>query len=348
MQAKRRSTARGGAVALLGLAVLALHLLLLHGVWPLPAPPGASGTVALQVRRIAAASPPVAEVPAVPEPAPAAPPPVAAAVRPQVPVKAPPPSPAVQAPVPMPAPAPAPSGEAPAPSGEAPWPVYATRLPEAAELHYRVQRGDRVGSAQLQWQPGDAGYRLRLDTRWPGQAPRGLASHGRVDAEGVAPVRHAELQRAREVRAVNFQREAGRITFSGPQLAYELQPGAQDRLSWLIQLPAILQADATLARQGTTVRIFVVGTRGDAEPWRFEVQAHEALELPAGAVARALYLRREPTRPYDTRVEVWLDPAREHLPVRARFTTVPGGVPLQMDLASAAAEDLEIGAPAPR
>ena len=44
------------------------------------------------------------------------------------------------------------------------------RLPEAAELHYRVQRGDRVGSAQLQWQPGDAGYRLRLDTRWPGQA----------------------------------------------------------------------------------------------------------------------------------------------------------------------------------
>ena len=85
------------------------------------------------------------------------------------------------------------------------------------------------------------------------------------------------------------------------------------------------------------MRIFVVGTRGDAETWRFEVQAHEALELPAGAGGEGPDLRREPTRPYDTRVEVWLDPAREHLPVRARFTTVPGGVPPQMDLASAAA-----------
>ena len=63
---------------------------------------------------------------------------------------------------------------------------------------------------------------------------------------------------------------------------------------------------------------------------------HEALELPAGAVARALQLRREPTRPYDTRVEVWLDPARQHLPVRAVFTTLPGGQPLQLELAALA------------
>lgn len=323
MQAQRHPVSRSGAVALLCLGVLSLHLALLQRLWPPPARAGASGTVALQIRSIAAPPPaPVAEAALAPT-APPAPP-----VRTRAPTKA----------------APPPAAAAPQPSGQAPWPVYATRLPAAAELHYRVQRGDSVGSARLQWQAGDAGYLLRLDTQWPGQAPRGAASRGLIDGDGVAPLRHTELQREREVRAVNFQREAGRITFSGPQLAHDLRPGAQDRLSWLIQLPAILQADAALARPGMSLQIFVVGTRGDAEPWQFEVQGEEALNLPAGTVARALQLRREPTRPYDTRVEVWLDPARQYLPVKVVFTTVPGGAPLQMELADA----LEFGGAAPR
>ena len=313
---------RGGAWALLCGTVWLLHLLLLRGLWPAPVPPGAAASHALQVRMVAAA-PPSAE--------PALPP---------VPVPLPPPRTAAKA-----APAPAPVQAAPpvAPSGGSPWPVYATRLPVAAELHYRLQRGDSVGSAHLSWQPGDADYALRLDLDWPGQASRGTASRGLIDAEGVAPVRHTELQRAREVRAANFQREAGRITFSGPQLAYDLRPGAQDRLSWLIQLPAIVEADAALARPGASVQIFVVGARGDAEAWRFDVQGREALALPAGSVAQALHLRREPTRPYDSRVEVWLDPARQHLPVRAIFTTVPGGVPLEWALADAGLETAAAG-----
>jgi len=134
---------------------------------------------------------------------------------------------------------------------------------------------------------------------------------------------------------------------SSPQVAYSLPPGAQDRLSWMTQLPAILEADAALARDCAVVTLFVAGTRGDAEPWRFEVLGHEALELPAGTVARALQLRREPTRPYDTRVEVWLDPARQHLPVRAVFTTLPGGQTLQLELV-ALDSGLEIDAAAPR
>jgi hypothetical protein len=51
-------------------------------------------------------------------------------------------------------------------------------------------------------------------------------------------------------------------------------------------------------------------------------------------VPDALRLSREPDRPYDTRVEVWLDPARQHLPVRALFTTIPGGQPLELMLSA--------------
>ncbi len=322
MRSLRRSP-RVAACALLALAVLLLHGLVLQALQPPPAvlAPVASRGAVVALRLIAPPPPVAAPAPpvvvAVPEPKPAAPRPRALAA-PQRPAVAAP-EPAVEA---------------------AALPVYATRLPAAAHLHYRLQRGDAVGAARLQWQREAGDYLLRLDTDWPGQPAAGSASRGLIDAEGVAPVRHAELKRAREVRAANFQREAGRITFSGPQLAYALPPGAQDRLSWMIQLPGVVEADAGLARAGAQVTLFVVGTRGDAEPWRFEVLGREALQLPAGEVPQALRLKREPTRPYDTRVEVWLDPARQHLPVRAVFTTLPGGQPLEMAL--------EIDAAAPR
>jgi hypothetical protein len=65
--------------------------------------------------------------------------------------------------------------------------------------------------------------------------------------------------------------------------------------------------------------MFVAGSRGDAEVWVFTALAQETLDLPAGTVPAALHLRREPRRAYDQQVEVWLDPARHHLPVRARL-----------------------------
>jgi hypothetical protein len=45
-----------------------------------------------------------------------------------------------------------------------------------------------------------------------------------------------------------------------------------------------------------------------------------------------LSLRREPRKPYDTQVEVWLDPGRQHLPVRMRLTTLPGGDSTELQL----------------
>jgi len=309
-------------VAALGLllAVVGLHGLLFEWLQPPDAPPPALPRPgpALQVRALPPPAVAVAEAPHPEPPAVATPPPVRRA----------PAAPAAAEPAPA---------EPPAPAGAPPLPVYATRLPGPVQLAYQLQRGERQGHAWLRWQPETGAYRLQLETEWTGQPAQGSSSHGLLDADGVAPVRHAELRKAREVRAANFQREAGRITFSGPSAVHALVPGAQDRLSWLIQLPAIVEADTALARPGQRVVLLVVGTRGDAEPWQFEVEGREALQLPAGPVPDALRLKREPTRPYDSRVEVWLDPARAHLPVRAVFTLLPGGQPLAMELAAAQA-----------
>ena len=198
-------------------------------------------------------------------------------------------------------------------------PVYATRLPAPATLQYEWRRGGGRSRAELQWRPDDGRYQLALRGQAPGAPPIGWSSQGGFDAAGIAPERYAESRRGREMRAANFQREAGRITFSGPAVEYPLLPGAQDRLSWMIQLAAVLAANPALAVVDAQVSMWVVGTRGDADAWTFTVIAIEDIELPAGLVRGAVHLRREPHRPYDTRVETWLDPARQHLPVRTRL-----------------------------
>ena len=91
----------------------------------------------------------------------------------------------------------------------------------------------------------------------------------------------------------------------------------------MLQLPAVMEAEPALREPGSEVLIFVAGTRGDGQVWTFTVQGRQDLEAPAGPVAGALHLRRAAARPYDTQVDVWLDPARHHLPVRVLMQFPP-------------------------
>jgi hypothetical protein len=217
-------------------------------------------------------------------------------------------------------PAPTASRAPPAPGGT-PLPAYATRPPPPMTLHYSVRQGGATSQALLRWYPAGDRYRLTLERS--GQAALGSDSQGRLGAAGLAPERYVESRRGREQRAVNFQHEAGRITFSGPQLQYPLLPGAQDRLSWMLQLPAVLEAGPALRELGSEVLIFVAGAGGDGQVWTFTVQDRQDLEAPAGPVAGALHLRRAAARPYDAQIDVWLDPARHHLPVRVQMRYPP-------------------------
>ena len=340
---------RPRALAALGVAVgvVALHALLL-GRLPQTPGPARAGLAALQVRQVwrplampamARDAPTLGLPPARPSLAPLPAPSVAAAT-PRVPASAPIAVAAAATPkVPAaatrlsttdtgtPAAVAAPAGaliditditESTQAAGQPP-PVYATQLPPAVTLQYAVRRAGptRPGlQAELRWRPDDGRYTLSL-----GFAAIGWASVGALDLHGLAPERHVETRRGRELRAVNFQRDSARITFSGPPAQHALLPGVQDRLSWMLQLPAVIAANPGLAEAGAEVLLQVVGVRGDAAVWRFAVQGREDIDLPGGVVAGALHLRREPQRPYDTRVDVWLDPARHHLPVRVHLQT---------------------------
>jgi hypothetical protein len=201
-------------------------------------------------------------------------------------------------------------------------PTYATRLPPAGAFAYELRQGGLVGRSELHWQPEAEGrWTARLHSEAFGRPLVQWDSRGGLDAAGLAPERFVEGRRGRDLRAANFQRAAGRITFSGPPVVHPLVPGAQDRLSWLVQLAGIVEAaPEAFAAPGAGIEVFVVGARGEGEVWRFTVQGRAPLDLPAGRVEAALHLVREAERPWDTRAEVWLDPARSHWPVRVRWS----------------------------
>lgn len=192
-----------------------------------------------------------------------------------------------------------------------PLPVYATSIPEPVRIAYALRRGESEGSAELAWQHDGSRYEARLDGTI-GSSRLEWASIGELDAAGIAPLRYTSRRKARTLQAVNFQRGSGRITFSGPGVEHPLAPGAQDRLTWIVQLAAI--ARVRTLRPGDRLSMQVAGVGGEADVWTFLVD----FEPPSAEGGPALLrIVREALRPWDLRAEVWIDPSRGHWPVRA-------------------------------
>lgn len=209
--------------------------------------------------------------------------------------------------------------------GGSPLPVYATRLPtQPFKLDYRVERGDEAGTGQLSLDfDKKGGYRARFAGSVGDKPLQDWVSTGQFDRAGVAPQRMVERQRMVELRALNFQRDQGVISQSSSVRAWALAAGAQDRVSLLLQLMAVAQAQPEGLSAGQRIRLQVGFVRGEPGEWVFEVVGHEKLE-PNGAPIDTVHLVREPERPYDLRMDVWLARQAGHLPVGLRLAQVPG------------------------
>lgn len=213
----------------------------------------------------------------------------------------------------------------------APPPVWEARLPGDFVAQYRLQRGDEPArDVTLRFEVGEGRYALQLLAA--GSPGPEQTSQGRLEATGLAPERYLDRRRARAAAAANFDPARARITYSGAPRAQPLFPGAQDRLSWIVQLAAVVQADPARWQERARLPIYVTGARGDAQLWVFTVQARVPQDGPGGLAHELLHLVREPERPYDLRVQVWLDPARQHLPARLQLSPVPAGRPLNWTL----------------
>lgn len=177
-----------------------------------------------------------------------------------------------------------------------------------AEWHYRLRQAGQDGEASLSWQPAaDGSYVLRLSRRVGERSLPDLESLGHTSRAGLLPDRFALQRGGRDRQAINFDQEQGQVSFSASPAQWQLQAGTQDRLSWWLQLAALVQAGPTPVA-GTRWRVWVAGLRGELREWTFEL----AEDGPS------LHLRRLPLGPEDPGVELWLDPAQGFWPVRLR------------------------------
>jgi len=315
-----------------GAAVLSAHVLLLQlGASPPGVAPARSAAIEVRLLALAAPAPapPIAAAPAVPAPMPAPPTRVAPAPKASASPREATPAKVALAPAMRHEGAAARASVAPPPAVPAP-----IRVPPSTELVYALQRGVQSGEARLSWRAEGERYALSLQAALPSGREIEHYSEGGFDAAGIAPLRLADRRRGRDVRAANFQREQGKVTFSGPRWELPLEAGTQDRVSWLVQLVALVGAVPEGLREGTELAMWVVGARGAASHWRFEVRGLQRVSLEAQSV-ETWWLVREPAHPYDLRVEVWLDPQQAYWPLKLRQTQIPGGEPLDWSLRAA-------------
>jgi len=201
---------------------------------------------------------------------------------------------------------------------------YQVRMPPPARLTYAVTRtrpgrAPQAGDeAQLVWEAGAGRYQLRVE------GVLGLLeSEGGGDDAGIAPVQASEHQDDGSDRITRFDRAAGRIASNGADDPLYL--GSQDRASLLMQLAGMGMA-APEQMQGV-IEVMVGGPDG-AQATRFEVMGPERLATGAGSLATVRLA--EVTEPGRRRLELWLAPERNWMPVQLRVTEPDGSVANQV------------------
>ncbi|HKX42781.1 MAG TPA: DUF3108 domain-containing protein, partial [Burkholderiaceae bacterium] len=208
-------------------------------------------------------------------------------------------------------------------SGDEPIPHYRTRMPGSTTLRYQVSRGVLHGSGELQWRPQGNQYELKLESKLGGMTLLTQVSSGGFDADGIAPVRFTDTRIRRATVAANFQRDAGKVTFSNSSQELALVPGVQDRVSWMVQLAAIVAAQPNLRVQGAKVVMQVVGANADASIWAFRCVGTETITTEIGAIDALKFVREPRAGAYDTTAQAWLDPKHHFLPARATLRSGP-------------------------
>jgi hypothetical protein len=172
------------------------------------------------------------------------------------------------------------------------------------------------GSGLLSWKSDGNNYVLSLEATALVVFSRTEKSAGQMSAQGLAPQRYSSVRTGRSEQATHFRSDIGKIQFSSNKPDAVLLPGAQDRLSALVQLAGILGGDPERYKTGDLIHMQVAGL-DSAEDWEFSLQGTSDITLPT-ANMQALKLSRSPRNEFDQRLEIWLSPQLGYLPIRIR------------------------------
>jgi hypothetical protein len=195
-------------------------------------------------------------------------------------------------------------------------PARATYVYLTSGSEYKVLTGE----TSIAWSlAADGRYEARLTTIALGITVLELVSTGQVRRFGLAPERYTQKRFRRSAEAANFDWSARRVTFSTRSFERELREGIQDRLSFQFQLMVLAQRLPERFHAGAAVEFPVAGPDG-VDIYAFLVGEEETIATELGAFAARKVERPRGVGGADSRIEVWLAPALQWLPVKLRFT----------------------------
>ena len=212
---------------------------------------------------------------------------------------------------------------------------YKVALPPPADITLDVARTDAKGTnwsgeALLSWRRTPSGYRVSVEAGIRVVFARvnllTLTSEGTVGDEGFVPILMTEKRRGRSMTATHFNRKDNTLTFSASQARYALVPGAQDKASLPLQLAAIARGDP---KQLTGSIDILVGEDRDASVFTFTVAGQEQIDTRLGRIATWHLVRPPKPGSYHSRLELWLAPGYNWLPVQIRNVEANGAVTTQ-------------------
>ncbi|CAG9237001.1 Putative PROLIN-rich signal peptide protein [Paraburkholderia sabiae] len=202
-------------------------------------------------------------------------------------------------------------------------------VPPSGNLQYDTfYNGVRNQPGTIHWSSDGRSYDMVVSVPLPFVGTFSYASHGHVDAFGLAPDQYIEKRGRRGEDITTFHRDSKQIGFTRTPNTLPLQDGAQDRFSMVMQLASLVRGDPDAYQPGVT-RQFYVTDNDSGEIWPIETIGDESVRTDHGTID-ARHFMRLPRREGDRRrIDVWLAPSLGWLPVRL-VQTEPNGTQIEL------------------
>ena len=202
-------------------------------------------------------------------------------------------------------------------------------IPPSGNLQYDTfYNGVRNQPGTIHWSSDGHSYDMVVSVPLPFVGTFSYASHGRVDAFGLAPDQYIEKRGRRGEDVTTFHHDTKQIAFTRTPDTLALPDGAQDRFSMVMQLASLVRGDPDAYQPGVT-RQFYVTDNDSGEIWPIETIGDETVRTERGFID-ARHFMRLPRREGDRRrIDVWLAPSLGWLPARL-VQTEPNGTQIEL------------------
>ncbi len=202
-------------------------------------------------------------------------------------------------------------------------------VPPSGDLQYDTfYNGVRNQPGTIHWASDGQSYQIVVSVPLPFIGTFSYASHGRIDAFGLAPDQYIEKRGRRGEDVTVFNRVTKQIAFTRTPATLALPDGAQDRFSMIMQLASLVRGDPDAYQPGVT-RQFYVTDNDSGEIWPIETIGDEAVRMEQGFIDARHFMRLPRHAGDRRRIDVWLAPSLGWLPVRL-VQTEPNGTQVEL------------------